>query len=102
MDSMRSSHWTHWLILWRLNHLNLIAQKGPAMEHRTLLSPLWTAARDDLRTRRASRASRETLERELASYSTPAEQNELNAILDRADPDAAAEIRSMIHRSRVA
>jgi hypothetical protein len=72
------------------------------MEHRTSLSPLWTVARDHLSTRRASRASRGTLERELASYSTPAEQNELNAILDRADPDAAAEIRSMIHRSRVA
>lgn len=72
------------------------------MEHRTSLSPLWTAARDDLRTRRALHASRKTLERELASYSTPAEQNELDAILDRADPDAAAEIRRMIHRSRVA
>src|SRR5450759_1506479 len=51
--------------------VNLIAQKGPAMEHRTRLSPLWNAARDDLRTRRASRASRGTLERELASYTTP-------------------------------
>ena len=102
MDSMRSSHWTHGLILWRLNYLNLIAQKGPAMEHPTSLSRLWTAARDDLSTRRASRATRWTLERELASYSTLAEQNELNAILDRADPAAAAQIRPMIHRSRVA
>ena len=72
------------------------------MEHRTLLSPLWTAARDDLRTRRASRASRQTLKRELASYTTPSEQNELNAILDRADPDAAAEIRRIIHRGHAA
>jgi hypothetical protein len=72
------------------------------MEHRISLSPLWTAARDDLRSRRASRAARETLVRELASYSTPAEENELDAILDRADPDAADEIRRMIHRGRVA
>jgi len=72
------------------------------MKHRTSLSSRWTAARDDLSNRRASRASRETLERELASYSTPAEQNELSAILDRADPDAAAAIRPMIHRSHVA
>ena len=86
--------------------MNLIVQKRPAMEHRTSLSmehrtslsQLWTAARDDLSNRRASRASRKTLERELASYSTPAEQNELNAILDRANPDAAAKIRPMIHR----
>ena len=40
-----------------------------------------------------------TLVRELASYSTPADQTELDAILDRADPDAAAEIRPLIHRS---
>jgi hypothetical protein len=72
------------------------------MEHRISLSPLWDAACDDLRTRRASRASRKTLERELASYTTPAEQNEFDAILERADPDAAAEIRRIIHRSRVA
>ena len=63
--------------------MNLIVQKRPAMEHRTSVSQLWTAARDDLSNRRASRASRKTLERELASYSTPAEQNELDAILDR-------------------
>ena len=72
------------------------------MEHRISLSPLLAATRDDLRTRRASRASRRTLERELASYTSQAEQNELNAILDRADPEAAAEIRSIVWRNRVA
>jgi len=82
--------------------MNLIAQQGPKMDHRISLSPLWSAVRDDLRTRRASRAYGKTLERELASYSTPAEQNELNAILERADPDAAADIRRIIHRGRVA
>jgi hypothetical protein len=82
--------------------MNLITPKRHAMEHRTSLSPLWNAARDDLRARRASRASQRTLRRELASYTTPAEQHELNAILNRADPDAAAEIRRIIHRGRVA
>jgi hypothetical protein len=72
------------------------------MEHRISLSPLLAATRDDLRTRRASRTSRRALERELASYTSHAEQVELNAILDRADPEAAAEIRSIIWRSRVA
>jgi hypothetical protein len=72
------------------------------MQHRTLLSPRWAAARDDLSTRRAARASRRTLERELASFSTPAEQAELDAILDRADPDAADEIRHIISHSWVA
>jgi hypothetical protein len=72
------------------------------MEHRISLSPLLAATRDDLRTRRASRASRKALARELASYTSHAEQVELDAILDRADPDAAAEIRSIIWRNRVA
>jgi RNA polymerase-interacting CarD/CdnL/TRCF family regulator len=68
------------------------------MEHLISLSPRWAAARDDLRNRRALRAARENLARELATYVTPADQNELDAILDRADPDAADEIRSMIRR----
>ena len=69
------------------------------MAHRISFSPILTAARDELRSRHASRAAQMTLVRELASYSTPADQIELDAILDRADPDAADEIRPMIHRS---
>ena len=72
------------------------------MQHRINLSPLLAATRDDLRARRTARASRRALMRELASYTTPAEHLELDAILDRADPAAAAQIRSLIHRSRVA
>jgi hypothetical protein len=72
------------------------------MEHRNSLSPLWSAARDEIRTRRAARAARQTLERELASYSTPAEQNELDAILDRYPTDEVAEIRRIINRGRAA
>ena len=72
------------------------------MAHRISLLPILAAARDDLRGRRASRAARLTLVRELASYSTPADQIELDAILDRADPDAADEVRQLIHRSLAA
>ena len=72
------------------------------MSHRISFSPILAAARDDLRSRRASRAARMTLVRELASYSTPADQIELDAILDRADPDAADEVRQLIHRSLAA
>jgi hypothetical protein len=71
------------------------------MQHRTPLSPRWAAARDDLSARREARASHKILERELASFTTSAEVHELHAILDRADPRAADEIRSMIHRSPV-
>jgi hypothetical protein len=72
------------------------------MEHRNSLSPLLAAARDELRTRRAERASRKTLERVLASYTTPAEQNELDAILERYPADKVAEIRQIINRRRAA
>ena len=72
------------------------------MAHRISLLPILAAARDDLRSRRASRAARMTLVHELASYSTPADQIELDAILDRADPAAADEIRPLIHRSLAA
>ena len=65
------------------------------------MSPLWAAARDDFRTRRAAREARKTLERELASYTTPAEQSELDAMLARADVADDAEIRRIIYRSRV-
>jgi hypothetical protein len=72
------------------------------MEQRLPLSPRWTAARDDLRARRACRTSRKSLVRELASYSTPAEQLEFDAILNRADPQAADEIRRLLQRNRIA
>ena len=99
MVSMQFSHLTHGLIPWRLNHVNLTAQKGPAMAHRISLSTILADARDGLRSSRASRAARMTLVRELAGYSTPAEQIEMDAILDSADPDAADQIRDMIQRS---
>ena len=102
MDCMSSNHWTHGLIAGTLDHMNPTAQNGPPMEHRNPSSPLWVAARDELRTRRAARASRKALERELASYTTPAEQNELDAILERYPADEVAEIRQIINRRRAA
>jgi hypothetical protein len=66
------------------------------------LSPLWASARDELRTRRSARAAHKTLERELASYTSPAEQNELDAILDRCPVGDVAEIRAIVNRQRAA
>jgi len=102
MDSMSASHWTHGLIAGTLDHVKPTAQNGPAMQNRTSLSPLWAGARNELRTRRAARAARKTLERELASYTTPAEQTELDAILERYAAEEVAEIRQIINRRRVA
>ena len=99
MSSISFSHWTHRLIPGRLNSAKLIVRKGPTMEHHTLSSPRWAAALDDLSAHREARAAREILERELASFTTSADQHELDAILDRADPQAADNVRSLIHRS---
>lgn len=68
------------------------------MEHHTLSSPRWAAVRDDLSARREARAAREILRRELASFTTSSDQHELSAILDRADPQAADNIRSLLPR----
>ncbi|MBC7558872.1 MAG: hypothetical protein H7270_05835 [Dermatophilaceae bacterium] len=68
------------------------------MEHHTVLSPRWAAVRDDLSVRREARAAREILKRELASFSTTADLLELDLILNRADPQAADNVRSLIPR----
>jgi hypothetical protein len=72
------------------------------MANRSSLSPRWASARDELRTHRAARAAHKILERELATYTTPAEQNELDAILDRSPAGDVAEIRAIINRQRAA
>jgi hypothetical protein len=78
--------------------VKLIAQEGPTMEHHNLLSPRWAAVRDDLSARREARTAREILKRELASFTTSADLHELDLILDRADPQVADNVRSLIPR----
>ncbi len=46
------------------------------------------------------RANRKTLERELASYRTKAERDELDAMLSRGRPEQVAELRQIINRQR--
>lgn len=77
-------------------------QKGPAMNSTTEPSPLWTALRTQLRTRQARRVAHRTLVRELATYTTPAERSELDAILARHDSAEAAEIRRIVSWQRAA
>jgi hypothetical protein len=68
------------------------------MENHNLLSPRWAAVRDDLSARREARAAREILKRELASFTTTADLHELDLFLDRADPRAADNVRSLMPR----
>ena len=62
----------------------------------------WTATLDELRTRRAARLSRRALERDLATYTTPAQLSELNAILSRYEGPEVTQIRQILNRKRAA
>jgi hypothetical protein len=53
--------------------------------------------RTSLSSRRAARRSRQSLERQLASYSTPSDRLDLEAALDRHDSADAAEIKAILH-----
>jgi hypothetical protein len=63
----------------------------------------WTnAARDELKALRAARASRIALERDLAGSSSPAQLNEIQAILARNDGADADKLRQVVDRHRAA
>jgi hypothetical protein len=57
---------------------------------------LWTSARTQLRDRREAHAAQATLERELASYNTREDLNDLHAILDRYSDSETAGIRRIL------
>lgn len=61
-----------------------------------------TVLRDDLRARRAARAARRKLDRELATYRTTAERDDLAAMLDRYDDETAAPVREALSRVHAA
>ncbi|GHH60089.1 hypothetical protein [Lentzea cavernae] len=54
--------------------------------------------RSSLATRRAARVKRQSLERQLASYTTESDRLELDAILSRHSTEETGELRSIINR----
>jgi hypothetical protein len=62
----------------------------------------WTEIREEVRGTRAARAERKTLRRELASYTSASDLNDLDAILDRHSDDETADIRRFLASRRVA
>ena len=66
----------------------------------TLLSPTFTTIRGQLRQLRDTHAERKSLERELASYTSANDLNDLEAILDRYDESETAEIRRILSGRR--
>ncbi|MGE5287077.1 MAG: hypothetical protein ACM3ML_07735 [Micromonosporaceae bacterium] len=65
-------------------------------------APLGARLRDEFRSARAARAARKSLARELASYTSPGDRADLDAILDRYPPDQTADIRRILAAQRLA
>jgi hypothetical protein len=61
-----------------------------------MLPSLTTAAAARFRARRAERAERNRLRAEIASYRTPAERADLEAMLARHTPDEVADLRARL------
>ncbi len=66
------------------------------------LTSLWTTVRTQVRDTRDAHAAQAELERELASYTSPADLNDLHAILNRYDDAETADIRRILANQRVA
>jgi len=64
------------------------------------LTSLWTTVRTQLRNVRAAHSAHSALERELASYNTPEDLNDLHAILDRYSDTETADIRRILASQR--
>lgn len=60
---------------------------------------LWANVRDELRERRQARAAHRALERELATYTTPAEVDDLLGALRGQDGAGPDEIRGILARN---
>jgi hypothetical protein len=79
----------------RLDDMN--TTEHPIVNDRTpALAAMWSAARDELRGRRQARADRKQLERELATYRTQAELDDLHALLDSNDDADSALVREIL------
>jgi hypothetical protein len=61
-----------------------------------MTASLLSAVREHIRENREARAGRAALERELASYSSASDLNDLHAILDRYSDQETAQIRRIL------
>jgi hypothetical protein len=60
------------------------------------LTSLWTTVRTQLRDSRDAHAARTALQRELASYNSPSDLDDLHAILDRYSDQDTRDIRRIL------
>jgi len=73
--------------------------RGGLRDMRAIRASLTAARRED---RRAARAARDALERDLASYRSPGDLSDLDAILDRYSDEETADIRRILAARRAA
>jgi hypothetical protein len=66
----------------------------------TSTEAIWTSLRARLRSTRKARATRIKLAQELASYTSPGDLNDLDAILDRHSDQETADIRRILTAQR--
>ncbi len=66
------------------------------------LRPLWTEIRAEWRGNREARAQHKALQAELASYTSPSDLNDMDAILDRYEDADTRDIRSILATQRSA
>jgi hypothetical protein len=64
------------------------------------LTSLWTTVRTQLRDSRDAHAARTALQRELASYNSPSDLDDLHAILDRYSDQDTRDIRRILASQR--
>jgi hypothetical protein len=77
--------------------MNTNANQPTTTSRRSL--QLWTSVRDELRERRQTRTERRSLERELSAYTTPAEIDDLLAVIENEDSLAADQVRAILGRN---
>ena len=73
--------------------------RGGLRDMRAIRASRTAARRED---RRAARAARDSLERDLASYRSPGDLSDLDAILDRYSDEETADIRRILAARRAA
>jgi hypothetical protein len=62
----------------------------------SLLGPTWNTIMDQVRELREARATRKSLEREMAAYTSEDDLNDLEAILGRYSEEETADIRRIL------
>ena len=63
---------------------------------------IWDQLRDELHHRRQAHDAAKSLERELSSYRTKSDLADIDAIVERYEPETTVEIRRILNRQRAA